>query len=76
MLCAPSLEDVIVTIRSRCRHLALRTPSVAAVADLLVRRDGIDPPMAAFAARAARATSAWPGVWPATRAPGSGGAMS
>jgi DNA polymerase III subunit delta' len=54
MLCAPSLEDVIVTIRSRCRHLALRTPSVAAVADLLVRRDGIDPPMAAYAARAAQ----------------------
>jgi DNA polymerase-3 subunit delta' len=54
MLCAPSLEDVIVTIRSRCRHLALRTPSVAAVADLLVRRDGVDPPMAAFAARAAQ----------------------
>jgi DNA polymerase III subunit delta' len=54
MLCAPSLEDVIVTIRSRCRHLALRTPSVDAVADLLVRRDGIDPPMAAFAARAAQ----------------------
>jgi DNA polymerase-3 subunit delta' len=54
MLCAPSLEDVIVTIRSRCRHLALRTPSIAAVADLLVRRDGIDPPMAAFAARAAQ----------------------
>jgi DNA polymerase III subunit delta' len=54
MLCAPSLEDVIVTIRSRCRHLALRTPSVGAVADLLVRRDGIDPPMAAFAARAAQ----------------------
>jgi DNA polymerase-3 subunit delta' len=54
MLCAPSLEDVIVTIRSRCRHLALRTPSVAAVADLLVRRDGIDPAMAAYAARAAQ----------------------
>ena len=54
MLCAPSLEDVIVTIRSRCRHLGLRTPSVAAVADLLVRRDGIDPAMAAYAARAAQ----------------------
>ena len=54
MLCAPSLEDVIVTIRSRCRHLALRTPAVGAVADLLVRRDGIDLPMAAFAARAAQ----------------------
>ena len=54
MLCAPSLEDVIVTIRSRCRHLALRTPSTAAVADLLVRRDGIDPAMASYAARAAQ----------------------
>jgi DNA polymerase-3 subunit delta' len=54
MLCAPSLEDVIVTIRSRCRHLALRTPSVAAVADLLVRRDGVDPAMAAYAARSAQ----------------------
>ncbi len=54
MLCAPSLEDVIVTIRSRCRHLALRTPSVEAVADLLVRRDGVDPAMAAYAARAAQ----------------------
>jgi DNA polymerase III subunit delta' len=54
MLCAPSLEDVIVTIRSRCRHLGLRTPSVTAVADLLVRRDGVDPAMAAYAARAAQ----------------------
>jgi DNA polymerase-3 subunit delta' len=54
LLCAPSLEDVIVTIRSRCRHLALRTPPAAAVADLLVRRDGIDPAMAAYAARAAQ----------------------
>ncbi|MBQ1156755.1 DNA polymerase III subunit delta' [Streptomyces sp. A73] len=52
LLCAPSTEDVLPTIRSRCRHLALRTPPVDAVADLLVRRDGIEPEMAAFAARA------------------------
>ncbi|SCE11410.1 DNA polymerase-3 subunit delta' [Streptomyces sp. SolWspMP-sol7th] len=26
LLCAPSLEDVLPTIRSRCRHLSLRTP--------------------------------------------------
>ncbi|MFD9859781.1 DNA polymerase III subunit delta' [Streptomyces alboflavus] len=52
LLCAPSLEDVLPTIRSRCRHLTLRTPSVAAVADMLVRRDGIDPTAAAAAARA------------------------
>jgi DNA polymerase III subunit delta' len=43
LLCAPSLEDVLPTIRSRCRHLVLRTPPVAAVADVLIRRDGIEP---------------------------------
>ncbi|MFD6287137.1 DNA polymerase III subunit delta' [Streptomyces sp. NPDC060205] len=52
LLCAPSLEDVLPTIRSRCRHLTLRTPSVAAVADVLVRRDGIEPDIAAAVARA------------------------
>ncbi|NGO67135.1 DNA polymerase III subunit delta' [Streptomyces boncukensis] len=52
LLCAPSTEDVLPTIRSRCRHLALRTPPVDAVADLLVRRDGIEPETAAYAARA------------------------
>jgi DNA polymerase-3 subunit delta' len=54
ILCAPSLEDVIITIRSRSRHVRLRTPPVEAVAALLVRRDGIDPSMATFAARAAQ----------------------
>lgn len=54
MLCAPSVEDVIITIRSRSRHVRLRTPSVEAVADLLVRRDGVDPPMAMYAARASQ----------------------
>ncbi|MFE3995984.1 DNA polymerase III subunit delta' [Streptomyces goshikiensis] len=52
LLCAPSLEDVLPTIRSRCRHLTLRTPPVSAVADVLVRRDGIDPAVAEAAARA------------------------
>ncbi|MFE4051925.1 DNA polymerase III subunit delta' [Streptomyces sp. YIM B13518] len=52
MLCAPSLEDVLPTIRSRCRHLNLSTPSVAAVADMLVRREGIEPDVAAAVARA------------------------
>ncbi|MCY0951331.1 DNA polymerase III subunit delta' [Streptomyces sp. H27-S2] len=51
LLCAPSLEDVLPTIRSRCRHLTLRTPSVDAVAEVLVRRDGIEPAAAAAAAR-------------------------
>ncbi|MEU1706053.1 DNA polymerase III subunit delta' [Streptomyces sp. NPDC005706] len=52
LLCAPSIEDVLPTIRSRCRHLNLRTPSVEAVADMLVRRDGIEPAAAEAAARA------------------------
>ncbi|WP_326698256.1 DNA polymerase III subunit delta' [Streptomyces sp. NBC_01754] len=52
LLCAPSLEDVLPTIRSRCRHLTLRTPPVDAVADVLVRRDGVEPDRAAAAARA------------------------
>ena len=54
LLCAPNLTDVIPTIRSRCRHLTLRTPSVAAVTKLLIERDGIDPKMAEFAASAAQ----------------------
>ena len=54
LLCAPTLTDVIPTIRSRCRHLSLRTPSVAAVTKLLIERDGIDPKMAEFAASAAQ----------------------
>ncbi|WP_030898441.1 DNA polymerase III subunit delta' [Streptomyces sp. NRRL F-5126] len=52
LLCAPSVEDVLPTIRSRCRHLVLRTPSVDAVADVLIRRDGIEPEAARSAARA------------------------
>ncbi|MFF0276040.1 DNA polymerase III subunit delta' [Streptomyces sp. NPDC094447] len=52
LLCAPSLEDVLPTIRSRCRHLTLRTPPVESVADMLVRRDGIEPETAYAAARA------------------------
>jgi DNA polymerase III subunit delta' len=55
MLCAPSLhpDDVPVTIRSRCRVMGLRTPAVDAVADVLVRRDGVDPALAAWSADAA-----------------------
>jgi len=53
LLCAPSSDDVLVTIRSRCRHVGLRIPPVEDVAALLVRRHGVDPAIAAFAARAA-----------------------
>jgi len=54
LLCAPTLTDVIPTIRSRCRHLTLRTPSVDAVTKLLVERDGIEPKLAVFASSAAQ----------------------
>ena len=53
LLCAPSPNDVLVTIRSRCRSVGLRIPPPEAVAELLARRDGVDPTLAAFAARAA-----------------------
>lgn len=51
LLCAPTLHDVLPTIRSRCRHVQLVTPSTAAVARVLENRDGITPAMADFAAR-------------------------
>jgi DNA polymerase-3 subunit delta' len=54
MLCAPSPEDCLPTIRSRCRAVRLVTPTARAVADVLARRDGIEPAMAAFAARASQ----------------------
>ncbi len=54
LLCAPSADDVIVTIRSRCRELRLVTPAVDAVAKLLMERDGIHEAMAWYCAQAAQ----------------------
>lgn len=54
LLCAPSADDVIVTIRSRCRELRLVTPPVEDVARLLMRRDGVDGPLAWHCAHAAQ----------------------
>ena len=54
VLCAPTPDDVVVTIRSRCRQLHLVTPGDEAVARLLELRDGVDPALAAHAARAAQ----------------------
>ena len=51
LLCAPTLHDVLPTIRSRCRHLQLHTPSIEAVTQVLIKRDNISPTMADFAAR-------------------------
>lgn len=55
LLCSPSdhPDDVPTTIRSRCRAVPLRTPSVDAITAVLVRRDGIDPEKARWAASVA-----------------------
>ena len=54
LLCAPSAEDLVPTIRSRCRVVTLVVPTSAAVAKVLVTRDGIEPARALAAARAAQ----------------------
>jgi DNA polymerase-3 subunit delta' len=55
LLCAPSThpDDVIVTIRSRCRVVNLRIPPADAVAAVLIR-DGIEVAIARWAAQAAQ----------------------
>ena len=46
LLCAPSEADMLPTIRSRVRRVALKQPSTQTVADLLVARDGIERSLA------------------------------
>jgi len=76
LLCTPSSEDVLPTIRSRCRLVRLCVPSAQAVADLLVKRDGAEPQLALRAARAsqshiglARHLAKDEGAWERRRAP-------
>jgi len=54
MLCAPTVEDVLPTIRSRCRLVTLATPTAEEVAAFLVRRDDVAEGLAAYAARASQ----------------------
>jgi len=51
MLCAPTVEDVLPTIRSRCRLVTLATPTTEEVTAFLVARDGVPEALAAYAAR-------------------------
>ena len=51
LLCAPTLHDILPTIRSRCRHIQLHTPGNSEVAKFLIDRHQIAPKMADFAAR-------------------------
>jgi DNA polymerase-3 subunit delta' len=52
LLCAPSVdpEDIAITLRSRCRHVALVTPPTAAIAQVLVDNDGLSEGDAQWAA--------------------------
>ena len=52
LLCAPSVdpEDIAITLRSRCRHVALVTPPVDAIARVLVETDGLSDEEAGWAA--------------------------
>lgn len=51
LLCAPTIEDVLPTIRSRTRLVNLATPKIGEVTDFLVEREGIPREIAAYAAR-------------------------
>ncbi|MGV0603358.1 DNA polymerase III subunit delta' [Mycolicibacterium sp. XJ1904] len=52
LLCAPSVdpEDIAITLRSRCRHVALVTPTVDAIAGVLMDSDGLPEAEARWAA--------------------------
>ncbi|BBX05632.1 DNA polymerase III subunit delta' [Mycolicibacterium aichiense] len=52
LLCAPSVdpEDIAITLRSRCRHVALVTPPAGAIAQVLIDRDGLSAEEAQWAA--------------------------
>lgn len=54
LLCAPTLADVPITIRSRCRHAQLRTPSTVSVEEFLLHHTKVDEKTARFAARIAQ----------------------
>lgn len=54
LLCAPTVEDVLPTIRSRTRLVVLATPSSDDVAAFLVRNDQVDQTTALHAARASQ----------------------
>ncbi len=54
LLCAPTVEDVLPTIRSRTRLVVLATPSVEDVTDFLVRTEGLGVETASYAARASQ----------------------
>ena len=76
LLCAPSVdpEDIAITLRSRCRHVALVTPSTEAIAQVLIDSDGLaadDGQLGGVGQRRSRGAGAPAGHRPAR--PGSDG---
>ena len=53
LLCAPSAQDVLLTIRSRTRIVNLAVPSASAVAEFLTSTTNVEPKIAQRAARLA-----------------------
>jgi len=54
VLCAPFPEDLLPTIRSRCRAVTLGIPNPEAIVAFLVKRLGVSPAEAGWAAAAAQ----------------------
>lgn len=54
MLCTPTVDDVLPTIRSRCRLVTLSTPTPVEVKDFLLRTTDVAEPLAWSAARASQ----------------------
>lgn len=52
LLCAPTTDpaDIMITLRSRSRHVYVRTPSIGSVAKLLASEPGVDAETARWAA--------------------------
>jgi DNA polymerase-3 subunit delta' len=50
LLCAPTLHDVLPTIRSRCRHLSLKTPTTSEITGYLVEKLDVSDDQARLAA--------------------------
>jgi DNA polymerase-3 subunit delta' len=50
LLCAPTLHDVLPTVRSRCRHLSLKTPTTSEIVGYLVEKLDVSHDQAKLAA--------------------------
>lgn len=50
LLCAPTLHDVLPTVRSRCRHIQLKTPTKKGITEFLISSLGANSREAEFAA--------------------------